>query len=481
MVWLKLDIQQHPVKRCDIALAVRLPCFHTGSGAFSTPEVLGLSLSVSPLVPRARVFPGHIDAMSIVECLKWQTFSQAQEEQTSTEGKAGVPRFDGEVTKLAEYQFRVRLRQSRERAMDEAELKKLGPLGLRLIDGLRGPALQVARGLQVDKLSAPDGPTYLLQSLQAAFQPRSKQEARDLYQVGAQQGGILSRQNGESIPSYVLRRRTWYGMMTDLDGELKLPEPILAEQILQNSGISLDHQLLIRTAIRGEMTVAAVCEELVAQHSRIHEKETRYKGGYHNKFAFYKGQGQGKGKGDKRPWSRAYYTEDDGHAGVSDSWDSHSQSLGGYEDYESSVYYGEDEPPMDEEEAIYEAYAVMVEQGLDEENVEALEYAAEIIQAESEVFFVRNKAHHSGHYGFSGGRQFQVQGHLTLEERKARVQAMKAKTTCRRCGQVGHWSGDPQCQKGFRKGKGKSGHQTTSSTSSMASTKGGGKQKGRGG
>ena len=215
--------------------------------------------------------------MSIVECLKWQTFSQAQEEQTSTEGKAGVPRFDGEVTKLAEYQFRVRLRQSRERAMDEAELKKLGPLGLRLIDGLRGPALQVARGLQVDKLSRDEGPTYLLQSLQAAFQPRSKQEARDLYQVGAQQGGILSRQAGESIPSYVLRRRTWYAMMTDLDGELKLPEPILAEQILQNSGISMDHQLLIRTAIRGEMTVAAVCEELVAQHSRIHEKETRFK------------------------------------------------------------------------------------------------------------------------------------------------------------------------------------------------------------
>ena len=420
--------------------------------------------------------------MSIVECLKWQTFSQAQEEQTSTEGKAGVPRFDGEVTKLAEYQFRVRLRQSRERAMDEAELKKLGPLGLRLIDGLRGPALQGARGLQVDKLSRDEGPTYLLQSLQAAFQPRSKQEARDLYQVGAQQGGILSRQAGESIPSYVLRRRTWYAMMTDLDGELKLPEPILAEQILQNSGISMDHQLLIRTAIRGEMTVAAVCEELVAQHSRIHEKETRFKGGWNGKSsAFFKGNGHGKGKGDRRPWSRVYYTEEEGQGDWSESWDSHSQSLGGYEDYEASAYYGEEESPMDDDEAIYEAYAVMVEQGLDEDNVEALEYAAEIIQAESEVFFVRNKAHQSGHYGFSGGRQFQVQGHLTLEERKARVQAMKSKTTCRRCGQVGHWSGDPQCPKGYKKGKGKSGH-TTSSTSSMASTKGGGKnQKGRGG
>lgn len=55
-----------------------------------------------------------------------------------------------------------------------------------------------------------------------------------------------------------------------------------------------------------------------------------------------------------------------------------------YEDYENAVYYGEEEAPMDDDEATYEAYAVMIEQGLDEDNAEALEYAAEIIQAESE-------------------------------------------------------------------------------------------------
>ena len=119
--------------------------------------------------------------MSIVDRLRWQTFSTVQDESWSTEAKSGVPRYDGDVAKLAEYQFRVRLRQAREKAMDESELKKLGPLALRLVDGLRGPALQVARGLPVDQLAKDEG-TCILLALQT-LQP-SKQ-ARDLYQVGA--------------------------------------------------------------------------------------------------------------------------------------------------------------------------------------------------------------------------------------------------------------------------------------------------------
>ena len=56
-----------------------------------------------------------VEAMSIVDCLRWQNFSYAQEDTWSTEAKSGVPRYDGEVSKLAEYQFRVRLRQAREK------------------------------------------------------------------------------------------------------------------------------------------------------------------------------------------------------------------------------------------------------------------------------------------------------------------------------------------------------------------------------
>ena len=77
---------------------------------------------------------------------------------------------------------------------------------------------------------------YLLHSMQTMLQPRSRQEAQEPYQAGAQQGGPLSRQHGESIPSYVLRRKAWYAM-TDLDPELKLRDGIVAEQLLQNAGL----------------------------------------------------------------------------------------------------------------------------------------------------------------------------------------------------------------------------------------------------
>jgi hypothetical protein len=128
--------------------------------------------------------------MSVLDSLRWHTFSQTHNEAASTEGKSGVPRFDGESARLA-----------------------------------------------FEKLAGDEGPDYLLHSMQTMLQPRSRQEAQEPYQAGAQQGGPLSRQHGESIPGYVLRRKAWYGLMMDLDPELKLRDGIVAEQLLQNAGL----------------------------------------------------------------------------------------------------------------------------------------------------------------------------------------------------------------------------------------------------
>ena len=93
-------------------------------------------------------------AMAALECLKWHRFSEAQSEMMTgqAEGK-GVPRFDGSPGSLQEYAFRVRLRAVRESGLDESEKKKNGPLGLRLVDGLSGGALQVVREIDLKKLA----------------------------------------------------------------------------------------------------------------------------------------------------------------------------------------------------------------------------------------------------------------------------------------------------------------------------------------
>lgn len=161
---------------------------------------------------------------------------------------------------------------------------------------------------------------------------------------------------------------------------------------------------------------------------------------------------------------------------MQDRWESASQSLGGYEDVidDATVYHRDSaEIYEDEYDPVLAAFQAMVDEGLDENDIESAEHAAEILQAESEVYYARMKAQETGHYGFWGqngqGRHFQVHGSLSLEEKKQRIQALKAKSSCRRCGQVGHWSDDAVCPKGSKNGKGKG----SSSTTSTASTKGG--------
>eukprot|EP00913_Durusdinium_trenchii_P018068 g16978.t1 len=416
--------------------------------------------------------------MAALDCLRWQKFSEAQSETmvSSTEGGRGVPRFDGSPGSLQEYAFRVRLRAVRESSLDEGEKKKIGPLGLRLVDGLSGGALQVVREIDLKKLAKEEGPELLLTHLYAAFRPRRQQEARELYQAGAQNHGILSRQHGEPMTSYLLRRRTWYKMLCDLDDKLALPEAILSEQVLMSSGISHDHMLMVRTALGGDMSVNRVCDELIAQHPHIHELELKRS---QQDSRFHK---SGKGKSmrtSSHSWnsgSKAYAAED---------WDdAHSQSLGGYEDYEqgvtSSYYTGNEEDPAEHEEAeidfALEAYAALVEDGLDENNTEAIEYASEIVQAEAEAMFLHNRAQSQGHTGFGGGKgRFSGKGKSKqqMADRRAAVEAMKKKTACRRCGQIGHWSTDYICPK---YSGGKKGAKSTAMTGTTTTASSGGKK-----
>lgn len=158
------------------------------------PGYLGLQTTVGPHIHKLASGSAFC-AVAILEVLKRITFSTTTEDSTSSEGKAGVLRFDGDPARLSEYSFRVRLWQARELSMAEDEVKKLGPLALRLVDGLRGATFQVARTLPVDELANKEkGVEFLLKSLTRSLAPRNKQETRDLYQAGAQTAWRFDRQ-----------------------------------------------------------------------------------------------------------------------------------------------------------------------------------------------------------------------------------------------------------------------------------------------
>ena len=448
--------------------------FQTGSGA-----TFGGLFSISASSLRAM--------SAILETLRYQPNNGVQGSTTNledlaggTEGKFGIPRFNGDPTLLAEYTYRVNTRIAKEAKMEKTEVDKLGPLGLRLVEGLRGQAFRLAQQIEIAQLAASDGPKKLLQVFHDSLKPRKTQEARELYAAGSKEGGMLSRQHGEPMSSYIARRRAWWMALNNLDAELKIPDVILAEQILTNAGISDDQRLMIRTMLHGDVTVDKVASELLSQHPNIHEKE--------------KNRGYTKGHG--KPWKKNSWRPRGFHAemDLEDDWETRSQSLTGYTAVEDSDYFPEEtydnysyeavgDQVLDDEEDGYLVmnFAMICENGFDMANEEACALAAESLQLEQEAYFVRNQGKGKGHGGFQPHRSFDISGQVSFQERKARLAQLKAKTECRRCGAKGHWSGDPQCPKSPRKSFGGGARKGSSSTSkgSSSTSAGGGKRDGK--
>ena len=388
----------------------------------------------------------------------------AASDELSSEGKFGIPRFSGEATQLPEYVFRVKMRMEKEKNMAEEEIKKLGPLGLRLVEGLRGQALRLAQHLKPDELASEKGPEFLLKQFTDNLKPRASQEARELYSAGSKEGGLLSRQPGEPMSSYVTRRKTWWICLQDLDATISVPEVLLAEQMLANSGISHDQKLMVRTMLQGVLTIPKVSEELLAQHPRIHEGERRgagFKGGKSGGKFFRRFKGF-HGDGVPETWS----SEAD-----CDDWSVYASEYDNASEYPAdSAYEAVPEYDMNMEDMyLEENLTYLTETGLDLESDEACALAAETLQLEYEAYNLRQHAKGKGHGGFQNQKQFDIAGHISIQEKRARLQQLKSRTECRRCGQRGHWSGDPQCPKGggkrSTKGKG--------SSSAASSTKGG--------
>ena len=155
--------------------------------------------------------PARIAMAAILENLKYDpSFGNVQTlaEDQSSEGKFGIPRFAGQPSVLQEYAFRVRSKMHREPKMDESEVKKLGPLGLRSVEGLRGDALKLAQQMKMEDLAKPGAPEQLLKMFAENLKPRKAQEARELFAAGSKDGGILAPQQNVPMSSYVL---SWKG------------------------------------------------------------------------------------------------------------------------------------------------------------------------------------------------------------------------------------------------------------------------------
>ena len=209
---------------------VSTPPHYRGSSRASAKRCLSASVQASAFAlvaelqrsskgqrakPKRSLRNSGASAMSaLLDALRWPNcIAEDESAQMGTEGKAEIPRFTGEPTRLTECVFRVKAKQLKQKALADDERKKLGPLALRLVEGLSGTiveglsgsALRVAQTMDFSELSQPEaGVEKLLAAFDKELRPRRAQQARELYAAGSAPHGILSWQNGETMASGLL-------------------------------------------------------------------------------------------------------------------------------------------------------------------------------------------------------------------------------------------------------------------------------------
>ncbi|CAE7253985.1 RE2 [Symbiodinium natans] len=275
----------------------------------------------------------------------------------------------------------------------------------RVLEGLRDEAFELARDIGVDALTAPGGLRSFIERMREVVFPRATEEARELFRAG-QRPGTLSRQAGESMLSYISRRRRWWNLLKTLDASIELSEPMRVELLLELSGLSRQEALVVKACTADPKKFEQIANTLVQHYTGVHLREGRALGGFTRK---------------------AFPAIDEEEE---------------FEEYE-----------LDEDEAI--ALNAM-EQFL--EDSPEVGHAIQLSLAANAAFGKAKGKGKNRSKGKGKGKGKVVRSHLTLEQRRDKLKALKAKSRCMRCGGIGHWAGDPECKFPAGKAAGKAAH-----------------------
>ena len=202
----------------------------------------------------------------------------------------------------------------------------------KVLEGLRGDAYLVAQDLGVSKLMEDDGIDQLITALKKMIFPLQALEAKELFRVGQQVAGPLARQTGESVTSYISRRRRWWRQVQELDSSMVISDGMRAELLIEAAGLSKQEQLMVRTAARTP-SFDAYAAVLLEHHGKIHLKDSRSLAPQQKTTSYGKGRGGGRNWSYQRVanWADAD-PEESWEDGQHDNWDGDS-----YNEWKSSL------------------------------------------------------------------------------------------------------------------------------------------------
>ena len=350
----------------------------------------------------------------------------------------------------------------------------------KVLEGLRGDAYLVAQDLGVAKLMEDNGIDQLIDALKKMIFPLQALEAKELFRVGQQIAGPLARQTGESVTSYISRRRRWWRQVQELDNSMLISDGMRAELLIEAAGLSKHEQLMVRTAAKTP-SFDAYAAVLLEHHGKIHLKDSRSLAPQQKSVSYGKGKSSGRGWSYQRVANWA-------DADPEESWEDgqHEEWYGdSYNEWTGAGYVAaapEDEEPEDEEQEFLEdedlatALLAMAECDNDETPAEGLD---ELASAAQQLFVgymaagthkgkSKGKGKPSGKGKFKGKGKHVFRTQLSVEDRVKRLKELKQRSKCLRCGGQGHWAGDPVCKFSKRPATNAPGQKSQDNTGYMA-------------
>ncbi|CAE7327571.1 unnamed protein product, partial [Symbiodinium microadriaticum] len=301
--------------------------------------------------------------------------------------KFGFLVYAGTVRDFHEWEFRAMTRWKQTKVDERSELAS------KFLDSLRSEAYIIAEDLGADILFSNDNIPKVVEAV----------------------GGMLSRQPGGPMVSYIDRRKRWLRKLLQLVKATHIREAVLTDLLLENPGLNRNERLMVLTSMGGSTATKDAEKALIKMHSRIHTLERRTPGtkgdrgkGKGHPFRGGKGKGKGYGNWSQKATSYTYlsavedlfdsYQDDaeDGTAFVADE--------GEQDDW---VYHG-DEGPVDEAYDDTELVAqtadaslrdveldvftsFLCSEGFDENDRESLAFLADVVQSDSVAFMARSK------------------------------------------------------------------------------------------
>ena len=181
--------------------------------------------------------------------------------------KFGFLVYAGTVRDLHEWEFRAMTRWKQTKVEERSDLAS------KFLDSLRSEAYIIAEDLGTEILFSTDNIPKVIEAVRERLFPLAEQETKQLYRLGTQVGGMLSRQPGEPMISYIDRRKRWLRKLQQLDKAIHISESVLTDLLLDNSGLNRQERLMVLTAMQGSSATKDAEASLIKMHNRIHTLE----------------------------------------------------------------------------------------------------------------------------------------------------------------------------------------------------------------